>query len=60
MDTGDPTLTENSTKGLIDTATSGNNNAVISVKLDGATLDFNQDQKYRIPTSSLQILPCRT
>jgi len=55
MDTGDPTLTENSTKGLIDTATSGNNNAVISVKLDGATLDFNQDQKYRILTAPFNI-----
>jgi len=55
MDTGDPTLTENSTKGLIDTATSGNNNAVISIKLDGVTLDFNQDQKYRVLTKPFSI-----
>lgn len=55
MDTGDPTLTENSTKGLIDTATSGNNNAVISVKLDDSTLNFNQEQKYRILTDPFNI-----
>jgi len=55
MDTGDPTLTENSTKGLIDTATAGNNNAVISVKLDGVTLDFNHDQKYRVTTKPFNI-----
>jgi len=42
MDTGDPTLTENSTKGLIDTATAGNNNAVISVKLDGVKPESQQ------------------
>jgi hypothetical protein len=50
MDTGDPTLTENSTKGLMDTATSGNNNALIAVTLDGTKLDYNQDQKNRVLT----------
>jgi hypothetical protein len=38
------------TAGLIETATSGNNNALISVTLDGTRLDFNHDQKYRIVT----------
>jgi hypothetical protein len=51
MDTGDPTLKENSTKALVDTATSGNNNALISVTLDGTKLDFNQDQKNRVLTA---------
>jgi hypothetical protein len=55
MDTGDPTLRENSTKGLIDSATSGNDNAVISVKLDDTPLDFNHDQKYRILTNPFEI-----
>ncbi len=55
MDTGDPTLRENSTKGLEDTATSGNDNAVISVTLDGSKLDFDQDQKYRILTKPFEI-----
>ena len=50
MDTGDPTLTENSTNGLSQTATAGNNNALISVTLDGTKLDFNHDQKYRTLT----------
>ena len=55
MDTGDPSLTDNSTKGLVDTATEGNNNALISVKLDGATLEFNHDQKNRILTQPFKI-----
>ena len=55
MDTGDPTLRENSTKGLIDSASSGNDNAVISVKLDDIPLDFNHDQKNRILTNPFEI-----
>lgn len=55
MDTGDPTLTDNSTKALIDTATEGNNNALISIKLDGVTLNFNHDQKNRILTEPFSI-----
>lgn len=47
MDTGDPTLTENSTKALIDTATEGNNDALISITLDGTRLNFNHDQRFR-------------
>jgi len=55
MDTGDPALMENSTKGLTDTATSGNNNALIAVTLDGTKLDFNQDQKYRVLSNPFTI-----
>lgn len=33
----------------------GNNNAVISVKLDGIPLEFNHDQKYRVLTDPFTI-----
>jgi hypothetical protein len=52
---GDPTLRENSTKGLIDSATPANNNAVISAKLDGIPLEFNHDQKYGVLTDPFTI-----
>ena len=55
MDTGDPTLTDNSTRALTETATGGNNNAAIFVRLDGIRLDFNHDQKYRILTDPFNI-----
>jgi hypothetical protein len=55
MDTGDPTITDTSDKTLKETATGGNNNAAILTKLDGATLDFNHDPKYRILTDFFTI-----
>ncbi len=56
MDTGDPSLSDNSTQSLEDTATGGNNNAAILVRLDGDTLNFNQDSKYRILTKPFNIV----
>ena len=55
MDTGDPTIPDISNKTLIETATGGNNNAAILTKLDGVTLDFNHDPKYRILTDFFTI-----
>ena len=46
-DTGDPEQTDKSETGMIQSATSGNDYAAISVKLDGLKLNFNEDPKLR-------------
>jgi hypothetical protein len=49
-DFGDPTLPSKTDESLVSTAKPGNNNAQIKVMLDGKTLGFNSDPKWRTMT----------